>query len=183
VGTPAALGEVVERFYPGAIADWWTARGAAAAATPFRTFAARQSGMYRVVRTLDDAGVESAIGAVCDRRFCLKRRLWGAGDFAPEAESEKSIIPCLEPCALFLEFSRRVARMAQEARVDLELAASEVGTLEEALKHASEAPVAGARAADFSSPLNARRVEWVLRKLRRAASTFKPAAPEGAVKD
>ena len=49
------------------------------AVTPWRETAERQTGRFRVVRELDDAGVCELVAQVCERG-CLKRRLWAPAD-------------------------------------------------------------------------------------------------------
>ena len=36
--------------------------------------------------------------------------MWGAANLYPEEAAEKTLIPCLEPCAVMLEFARTVAK-------------------------------------------------------------------------
>jgi hypothetical protein len=47
----------------------------------------------------------------CDARYCVKRRLWPAAGVPGDGDG-KSDVPCLEPCAVMLEFARRVARLS-----------------------------------------------------------------------
>ena len=84
---------------------------------------------------------------------------------APEGAAGKSVIPCLEPCAVLLEFARKAARWEQADRSTLALAAEEMETVQEALRLSLDQPLAGAREADFSQPLNPRRVRWILSRL------------------
>jgi hypothetical protein len=103
----AELELALNHLYPGAIADWFAAQTQPAPVTDFREFAGRQTGMYQVTRQLDDAQVAEVAQTCCQRACCLKRRLWSVTGLAPDAAEQKSIIPCLEPCAVLLEAARK----------------------------------------------------------------------------
>lgn len=108
------LGAALNQLYPGAVADWFAAQSASPPVTSYRQFTARQTGMYRITTLLDDATAGAMTRACCPHDFCLKRRLWNVGEGKPDDASEKSLIPCLEPCAILLEFARKIARLEQE---------------------------------------------------------------------
>jgi hypothetical protein len=111
-----ALGAALGSLYPGAVADWFAASSGASPVTSYRQFTARQTGMYRITVKLDDAAAAAVARACCHKDFCLKRRLWTVGGVAcdnPDDPSEKSVIPCLEPCAILLESARKTARQEQ----------------------------------------------------------------------
>jgi hypothetical protein len=99
-------------LYPGAVADWFATQAAQPPVTSYREFTSRQTGMYRITTHLDDAAVAAVIHACCHKDFCLKRRLWTVEGAAPDAADAKSLIPCLEPCAILLEAARKAARAA-----------------------------------------------------------------------
>lgn len=107
------LAAALNHLYPGALADWYAARSFPPPITDFRAFVGRQSGIYRVAQTLGDAQAAAVIRSCCDPRACLKRRLWSVSGLPPDAREEKSLIPCLEPCARMLEFARKAARTGQ----------------------------------------------------------------------
>jgi hypothetical protein len=158
------LGFALERLYPGAIADWFAASAPVPPVTHYREFTARQTGMYRLTTKLDDAQAARVAGACCEARFCLKRRLWTVPGLGPDEAGAKSLIPCLEPCAVLLEFARKAVRLEQEDKMHLELSAGEVATLQETVRLALGAKPAG-READFTQPANPRRIRWLLSKL------------------
>ena len=93
-------------------------------------------------------------GACCHRRFCLKQRLWTVGDLRPDEAKEKSLIPCLEPCAVMLEFARQAMRLEQDDKASVVLSFGESEALRVELKRSLDAPKSGEREADFSSPAN-----------------------------
>jgi len=142
----AALELLLHYLYPGALADWFAAQSASPPVTSYRQFTARQTGMYRVTTLLNDALAAAAIRACCHVDFCLKRRLWTVDGLAPDPAGQKSVIPCLEPCALMLEFARKVARLEQNAAPP------------------SGEPLAEVAESDFDAPNNPRRVRFVLEK-------------------
>jgi hypothetical protein len=104
------LEAVLNQLYPGAIADWWAAQEETPLVTHYREFTNRQTGMYRITQKLTDAQAASVIGTACHKSLCLKRRLWTITGLASDSASEKSLIPCLEPCAMLLEFARKAGR-------------------------------------------------------------------------
>ncbi len=160
------LGLALNYLYPGALADWFALRKGAAKPTTYREFTARQTGMYRITAMLSDDTAAQATRACCDRKFCLKQRLWTAPALGTDDTKDKSAIPCFEPCALMLEFARKVMRMEQE-----DIKKSETETTIAALEHAINNPPKELREADFADPLNPRRVELLLNRLRSGMVT------------
>jgi hypothetical protein len=142
----AALELLLHYLYPGAVADWFAAQSPQPPITSYRQFTARQTGMYRITTMLPDAMAGAAIRACCHADFCLKRRLWSVEGLAADEAGQKSLIPCLEPCALMLEFARKVARLEQNA----------APLSNEAVTEPAES--------DFDAPNNPRRVRFVLEK-------------------
>lgn len=164
----AALVEALNHLYPGAVADWAAVRAGRVEATSYREFTGRQTGMYRLTQLLDDALLGETVGTVCAPDNCLKRRLWSAPGLDEDGEENKSVIPCLEPCAPLLEFSRTVMRAEQAGRLDGKLTIDDGETMRRALVRARENPVDDARAADFGSPDNPLRVQLALSRLEAA---------------
>jgi hypothetical protein len=76
------------------------------------------------------------------------------------------VIPCLEPCAVFLEFARKAARIEQEEKVAMSLGASELETLVAALEGTTATATAALREADFGEATNGRRAQLLLEKLK-----------------
>jgi hypothetical protein len=108
------LEDALNRLHPGGIADWFAAQGPTPPITHFREFANRQSGMYRIAATLDDAQAAGVIRATCAASACLKRRLWSVPGLDADPATEKSVIPCLEPCALLLDAARKAGKEKAE---------------------------------------------------------------------
>jgi hypothetical protein len=109
VSTDFELEQALNQIYPGAVADWFAAQRPPIPVTNFREFTQRQTGMYRVTALLEDAQVIRVVRACCHRQFCLKRRQWTVADLPPDTATEKSLIPCLEPCAVLLECARKAS--------------------------------------------------------------------------
>ncbi len=121
-GSDEDLGTAVDRLYPGAIADLYATLQRPPPITDYRELTARQSGMYRITHFLDDSDAAAVVRKCCAREFCLKRRFWDVADHAPEDPGQKSVIPCLEPCAILLEYSRKVVRAMQQEKVPVSAA-------------------------------------------------------------
>lgn len=170
VADGAQLGLALEALYPGAVTDWW----AATTQSPppiqhYREFTGRQSGMYRITQQLNDAEVAAVIQAGCAAQFCLRKRLWTVEGHPPDGpDSGKSIIPCLEPCPLMLEFARRARRLLQADPAVLQppLGIDECTTLVAALNVALAHPVASVREGDLNDPANPRRIRLLRDRLQ-----------------
>jgi hypothetical protein len=174
----ADLGTALDQLYPGAVSDWFAAQSNPPPATHYRDYVNRQTGMYRIAQLLDDSQAGRMIRANCASEFCLKQRLWTVEGLPADSAETKSALPCLEPCALLLEFARKAMRLEQEPALPLKIAVSEAGVLEAALKLALQQPPTDAREADFASDSNPRRIKLLLEKL---AATPRP-TPESAAK-
>ncbi len=162
----------LNQFYPNALADWFSVRGANPPITHYREFTARQSGMYRITSMLSDGQAAHVIRACCHKNFCLKQRLWSVGGLSSDAPSEKSIVPCLEPCAILLEFARKGMRIEQEEKVHLSFSPSDIASLSFALQGALAVPENNIREADFAAAGNLRRMQLALEKLNSSGITL-----------
>jgi len=161
------LEAALQHLYPGALADWFAAQSRPAPVTHYREFTNRQTGMYRVTTMLTDEQAAQMTRACCNRRFCLKQRLWTVGQLPPDTASEKSLIPCLEPCAILLEFARKALRLEQEQENETPPATpqGDLRALEAAIETVFNAP-ASEREADFNSPNNPRCLQLAIEKLK-----------------
>jgi hypothetical protein len=167
----------LDHIYPGGVADWYAANHRQAPAISYRDFTNRQTGMYRITAMLNDAQVGRVVRAGCHERFCLKQRRWAAPELPLDSAVTKSALPCLEPCAILLEFARKAMRLEQQDRLAVELGADEVASLEAALDAAITGNSGDGRAGDVAAADNPRRWQLLLEKLRALP---KPAA---SVKD
>ena len=156
----------LECFYPGAVADWFAVKQPDPPITHYRDFTTRQTGMYRVTAMLTDEQAAQVAQAGCHRHFCLKQRLWTVHGLAPESADQKSAIPCLEPCAVLLEFARTAARLEQREKRTLALSAEEWETCVRALEHSIRGTGETVREADFAAVENPRRGQLLLEKLK-----------------
>jgi hypothetical protein len=161
-----ALEQALNTLYPGFMADWFAARNIDPPITPFREFVERQTGMYRVAAHLTDPQAALTIRAGCHGRFCLKRRLWTVEGLVPDDPAEKSVIPCLEPCAVLLEFARTAARLAQQSAPGSPLSKAEIDFLIESLEAQRNQVEPEVREADFGATDNPRRIQLLIEKLR-----------------
>ena len=162
----AGLESALDRLYPGALADWAAAQSDPPPVTHYRAFTNRQTGLYRATQMLTDAQAAQVIRAGCHGRFCLKRRWWTVEGLAPDAPGAKSLIPCLEPCAVLLEFARKAFRIEQTERVPMALSPEDLETIRSALLVALAHPDAGVREGDVGAPSHPRRIQLALEKLR-----------------
>jgi hypothetical protein len=171
----ADLGRALDHLYPGALPDWFAARAEQPPVTHYREFTARQTGMYRITQMLSDAQAAEMIGTCCAARFCLKRRLWSVASLDPDVPQAKSDIPCLEPCAMLLEFARKAVRIEHSGAIPVQMTLEDLEMLRESLAWLLDHPPDNLREADFGAPLNARRLHLTLAKLDAMSP---PAPPE-----
>ena len=113
----ADLEIALNRLYPGFLADFFAVRTGAPRVTGYRKFTNRQTGMYRITTFLSDAEAGAMIAKCCSARYCLKQRLWTVEGLAADRAESKSLIQCLEPCAVLLEYARKVVRTTQREHV------------------------------------------------------------------
>jgi len=111
--TPDDLADALQHIYPNALADRFALTQSPPPITDYRAFTARQSGMYRITSFLADSDLARVVNNVCGT-ICLKQRLWTAPNIPPDREETKSLVPCLEPCAILLEAARKEVRALQE---------------------------------------------------------------------
>lgn len=164
VSSPGELEQALNHLYPGALADWHAHRNGARA-TSYREHMERQTGMYRIANMLDADGIQELADACCHSSFCLKTRCWEVT--GPGKEVTQGI-PCLEPCAILMEFARKAVRISQEDRTEISLSASEIDSLLASIEaHGTKASTAE-READFGNPRNPRRLELLKNKLLKA---------------
>jgi hypothetical protein len=151
----------------------------AARPVPFREFTGRQTGMYRGISRLDDAAAASVVRSGCDAAFCLRCRLWPAPGLPADSEPEKSAIPCLEPCALLLEFSRQAARASSGGIGAVTMDPADRESLIAALDQALHQRDPGLREGDFAAPLNPRRLLRLRQRLNDGGSRGAKTSEEG----
>ena len=121
---------------------------------------------------MTDAQAAQVTRAGCHKDFCLKRRLWTVNGLASDPVEEKSLVPCLEPCAILLELARKATRIEQEEKMNLDFSPAEIATLRAALQTELAHPDPGVGEADFQTPANPRRVRLLLERL--AALPIRP---------
>ena len=110
VRVEAELESTLNKFCPGAIADWFAANSPNPPVKNYPEFTTRQTGIDEVTSSLDDRRAALVIRNCCDAKSCRKRRLWTVAGLVPDATEEKSLIPCLEPCVVLLESGLQFAR-------------------------------------------------------------------------
>jgi len=162
------LEEALNRLYPGSVADWWAlAEQGEAAATSFRDFVGRQTGMYRSAQLLSPAGAEAFARACCDSAPCLKRRIWKVDSLGPAYGTGG--IPCLEPCAVALEMARQAAKLERGPMVTLTIPEAELLVLAIALQTAISGKLKSGEAPNegrLDDPGNIRRMELLLQRIQ-----------------
>lgn len=158
------LSVAMNYFYPAGVVHWYLYREGKLEVTNYRENAARQSGIYKRVQNLSDEGVRKAAKACCEDAVCLKRTLWDVDEKTPLAiDRGEGVIPCPEPCSVFVSFARRVRLFEREDRRELlDAAGFSPGEREDlaALLEAASGAFEYAREAEFEEPLNERRLRY-----------------------
>jgi hypothetical protein len=162
------LSRALDHLYPGGLADWFVVQTGQATVTDYDSYTGRQTGMYRNTHKLKGDSAGRMIRACCDKSFCLKQRLWTCPPLKTDSAFEKSILPCLEPCALMLEFARTAWRLEQEDPLSLTFTKMEAESIRSLLHVALNPPTdstAPSREADFRAVDNPRKLRWILQKI------------------
>ena len=73
----------------------------------FDEVAARQTGRYRVAGHLSPRGRRAVREALCG--VCVKAPLWCAPPAGAPAASDPAVVPCPEPCSVYLALAREAA--------------------------------------------------------------------------
>jgi len=106
-------------FYPAAIGMMVAHRAGSLTSTPLRVTLERQSGMYAVVRKLNDEQAVEVVSRLCRGAVpCLRRKIWSLTCDGLPLESatgdspDRREIPllCTEACNLFVAAGRRVVK-------------------------------------------------------------------------
>jgi len=82
----------------------------------------------------------------------------------PDPAAAKSPIPCLEPCAILLEFARKMARLEQEERAQSPPSPADIARRRAEAEAALQNPDLTVAESDFDAPHNPRRLRFVLEK-------------------
>ncbi len=91
------LRRVLDYIYPAELANWALSLQRALPVTPWRETAERQTGRFRIVRELDDAGIAWLVAKACEPG-CLKRRLWSPVEESIDSAPEEIPLLCPEAC-------------------------------------------------------------------------------------
>lgn len=172
--TEADLAVALDQLYPGALADWYAWEMGVAEVTSFRDFMARQTGMYRSTQNLTDTQADQVATAGCDSSLCLRRRCWPTPGLGAAPAGPNLSVPCLEPCALLLEFARWTARQAREPIQSLPVTEAERATLVAALEYSLAHPPEDVREGDTRNPANPRRIRQLRNRLKVDQSESRP---------
>jgi hypothetical protein len=172
------LWTALDYLYPGCAAHWHAARTGTLRVTHWRETAGRQSGIYGSVKLLPDAAVRNAARACCADAVCLRRVAWQVDEQTPlglvddEGELRHPVVPCPEPCSLFVSLARKVLVLERSPRTEVPglgaLSAAETGQVREIVTAAAAGTLGGAREGDFDEPTNPRRMRYLAARLAEA---------------
>lgn len=108
------LWRILGLLYPAAVLHWFRSRVADTQPNSFRSWAARQSGIYAGLRQLDEATVQAVVERCCVGIGCQRTRRWSWEE--EEGGRHESgglalfrggaVVGCPEPCTLFGTYAR-----------------------------------------------------------------------------
>jgi len=104
---------LVDLFLPGARAHRWMEGSGNLPVRSFQEVAGGQSGIYRVLSTIDTQAVREAAARCCGKKDCVRHPRWGVlrADSTPviqKADGRREFaIPCPRPCSSMLECARQ----------------------------------------------------------------------------
>jgi len=162
VRRPEELARALECVYPGTLGDWHAAAAGHATGADFAGVAARQVGRAKALQQLQGEGLSAVVGAACGVTSCLKRRVWRAEGVPDDEAGGKGVVPCLEPCPVFLRFARACTETESRVTVPGRFAPDDLATLAAALRHALDQQPSDVRPGDVSAPLHPWRVARLL---------------------
>ena len=100
-----ALHAALDYLYPAEVANLLLQEKGLLPVTPWRETAERQTGRFRVVRQIDDVGIEELIADYCERG-CLKKRLWSPNPSNAHSPPQEIPLLCPEACNFLVEKAR-----------------------------------------------------------------------------
>jgi hypothetical protein len=155
----------LDELYPGSLADWWAVIRGQAMPKDYPDAVARQLGSKAAaLARLRGPALAATVHASCSPSSCLKHRRWSAPDVLPDDGLNKSAIPCLEPCPVFLTFARACAASEESPTVGLQLAPEDLATVVAALRHALERPPPSIREGEVGAVLHPWRITRLLER-------------------
>jgi sirohydrochlorin cobaltochelatase len=101
----AGVHDALDYLYPAELANWSLWQNQQLPVTPWTETADRQTGRFRVVRSLDDILVNELVEQVCERG-CLKTRLWSPAQEAVKPAPGEVPLLCPEACNFLVEKAR-----------------------------------------------------------------------------
>ena len=113
-----AVAHALDDLYPASVALWHAERKGRLACVDWREVQRRQTGMMGLVKRLDDADAQRAIGLCCSDSHCLKRVRWEFDEGLPAAADGAGRVPCQEPCSLLMSFCRQVIGWRRDEEVE-----------------------------------------------------------------
>ncbi len=115
----------VDLIYPAAIAHCAMVKQGTLRVCSFEEVAARQSGLYTVIRKLKEDQVRSLAGKICGEGRCWKQPLWSVhmGEMKPviqKVDTQGSwSIPCPEPCSYWISIAQQRCEMGENVPHDV----------------------------------------------------------------
>lgn len=113
-----AAAAALDDLYPATIALWHASDHGTLETVNWRAVQRRQTGMMGLLKRLDDADAQRAIGLCCSDHHCLRQVRWEFDDGVPAAADGFGPVPCPEPCSLLLSFCRQVIGWRRDEEVE-----------------------------------------------------------------
>jgi hypothetical protein len=172
------LWTALDYLYPACAVHWHAGRAGTLRVTHWRETAARQSGIYSAVGLLADDAVRDTAWACCDDSVCLRHVAWEIDSDTPlralpERSTDGAVVPCPEPCSLFVSLARKTLSLERSRRQEVPglapLGPAEVEQIREIVTSAAAGTLDAAAEGDFAQANNLRRIRYLAARLQRAA--------------
>lgn len=173
--------QIIDALYPLSIQHWYLAQLDQIEVDHFYETAERQSGIYEPIETISKTSLQFAVRACCSDSSCIKRRLWNSTKSSPiNVPRGDGKIPCIAPCALFIEATRFwVSNEPDEPALLTDVDVAHAQAIAAAVQ-AGETD--SGRLGDFSNPYNPYRINYLQAKIEYITQICAPLKEDYASK-
>lgn len=108
------LTHVIDVIYPGSIIDWYRNRAGKFPTKDYQAATERHSGIYASVSELRPEQLDRVTTQCCTN--CVKEPIWYRTTNPPSETQGSALIPCQEPCGIFLDVARQTQNTKSPSR-------------------------------------------------------------------
>lgn len=166
------LKDALDIIYPGFVSDFYYLHSNQNEHLGYFSFAGRQTGMYKATGSLSESELSHVIAGCCQENFCQKLRWWDSqsNPSQPISQNPEINIPCLEPCAPFMELARIQAKCEQSDKINVEMSQREWDVIVAALDWTSKNPPSQLKDGEVYNVKNPKRTSILMSKISTLTS-------------